>query len=129
MVNISLLYYFIKVAIHVDLLIHNWVFTFLYLKRLVCKTLPTIIVMHFLLLKDCIDDYTSTITDCRLSSEGFTYRGRINQTVSGKLCQRWDTTTPHDHRQTDLTTFPDDSISDAGNYCRSAFYMREKTLN
>ncbi|KAL4221447.1 hypothetical protein ACF0H5_019704 [Mactra antiquata] len=47
------------------------------------------------------------------------YQGRVNVTVSGKICQRWDTDIPHYVYYTYIdATFPDGSISDAQNYCR-----------
>ena len=51
-----------------------------------------------------------------LSQKQKDYRGTINITVGGIVCQRWDSQEPHPHR------FPPDSLSTAGlaeNWCRN----------
>ena len=45
--------------------------------------------------------------------------GRISKTISGKTCQRWDSQSPHRHGNTDQSLFPDQTLSDAGNFCRN----------
>ena len=42
-------------------------------------------------------------------------------TLSGKLCQHWNSTKPPEHSYSDAT-FPDATIEDALNYCRNPVY-------
>ena len=51
--------------------------------------------------------------------DGFAYKGYLNITEEGLPCQRWDAQFPHEHDDTDAENFPDDSLSDANNYCRN----------
>jgi len=48
--------------------------------------------------------------------DGSDYRGRIAHTVSGKMCQRWDSQSPNAHKQT--SEFKEGSGLDE-NYCRN----------
>ena len=50
---------------------------------------------------------------------GKEYAGKLSVTVSGKTCQRWDSQTPHVHDNTNPDWFPDNTLSDAANYCRN----------
>ena len=68
-----------------------------------------------------IHDITSlSFLACRHTTAGTEYRGHIATTASGKVCQRWDTTTPHPHPYVNAD-FPEDgnSITSANNYCRN----------
>ena len=58
------------------------------------------------------------VADCRPTYLGTTYKGTRSRTVSGHICHRWDATTPYSHGFT-AEDFPDDSLSDANNYCRN----------
>ncbi|KAK3589344.1 hypothetical protein CHS0354_009985 [Potamilus streckersoni] len=53
--------------------------------------------------------------DCVRNSQ--TYTGKRNCTISGRTCQAWISTHPHDHFY-NSHHFPDRSVSEAGNYCR-----------
>ncbi|KAK3594441.1 hypothetical protein CHS0354_015439 [Potamilus streckersoni] len=53
--------------------------------------------------------------DCFRSTTEYT--GKRNCTISGRTCQAWISTHPHDHRYTSQD-FPDGSLSKVGNYCR-----------
>nr|XP_055041453.1 plasminogen-like [Misgurnus anguillicaudatus] len=53
--------------------------------------------------------------DC-MHSTGEDYRGKINITLSGDTCQRWDSQTPHTHGYTP-SAFPGKFLED--NYCRN----------
>ena len=57
--------------------------------------------------------------ECILDSKGVYYRGKINTTVSGMSCQRWDAQHPHKHRFKDASKFPDATLEDAANFCRN----------
>ncbi|XP_053404721.1 putative macrophage stimulating 1-like protein isoform X2 [Mercenaria mercenaria] len=58
----------------------------------------------------CIDCYPATPQE---------YIGRTNITKSGRLCQRWDSQSPHSHSYTDPQLYPDQSLAAANNYCRT----------
>ncbi|XP_078684409.1 apolipoprotein(a)-like isoform X2 [Branchiostoma floridae x Branchiostoma belcheri] len=60
-------------------------------------------------------DVTKCYDDCYLGNGG-DYRGRINVTSSGRICQRWDTQTPHAHSRTP-DNYPTSGLVD--NYCRN----------
>jgi len=60
----------------------------------------------------------SFIPDCKLTNLGTTYKGKRSQTVSGHICHRWDANIPYSHTFT-AEDFPDESLSDANNYCRN----------
>jgi len=47
--------------------------------------------------------------DCLTSTKGKKYKGKVNLTVTGRTCQRWDSQTPHTHRHKTLEE----------NYCRN----------
>uniref|UniRef100_A0A3Q2YMN8 Kringle domain-containing protein n=1 Tax=Hippocampus comes TaxID=109280 RepID=A0A3Q2YMN8_HIPCM len=54
--------------------------------------------------------------DVCVACNGEQYRGKVDQTESGKECQRWDSTRPHKH------TFQPKKYKDKGladNYCRN----------
>ncbi|XP_053374481.1 plasminogen-like [Mercenaria mercenaria] len=47
------------------------------------------------------------------------YQGQMMITETGRECQRWDSTFPHRHSYGSMALkFPDNSVSDAANYCR-----------
>ena len=54
-----------------------------------------------------------------MSLYGTEYTGTVDHTASGILCQRWDAQTPNIHTRTDPSKFPDETLGDAGNYCRN----------
>ena len=56
------------------------------------------------------------IKDCQIPTRSFLYEGVVSRTVSGRVCQRWDTQQPHAH---DYDTFADGSITQAANHCRN----------
>jgi len=62
----------------------------------------------------------SIIVDfCRIDTSIVEYAGKINKTVSGRTCQRWDSQSPHHHMQDNAEYFVDASLEDAANYCRN----------
>ena len=74
----------------------------------------------------------ASITICSLSYIIFTgenscvqidflpnYNGTINTTLNGMTCQRWDAQSPHKHQYTDPGLFPETTLEDAANYCRT----------
>jgi hypothetical protein len=47
------------------------------------------------------------------------YNGKVNFTANSVACQRWDSHTPHSHDYTDVMMYPEKTLGDAANYCRS----------
>ena len=47
------------------------------------------------------------------------YNGTVSSTLNGLTCQRWDSQHPHQHQYTDHNLFPEATLEDAGNYCRT----------
>ena len=45
----------------------------------------------------------------------------VSNTISGKICQRWDVDEPHTNQHQDVADFPPGTttLSDAENYCRN----------
>ncbi|XP_078701665.1 uncharacterized protein LOC144927803 [Branchiostoma floridae x Branchiostoma belcheri] len=58
-------------------------------------------------------DKSTTRKDCYVGN-GATYRGQVNTTDVGLVCQRWEDQTPHEHRFMDLSKY---GLSE--NYCRN----------
>ncbi len=56
---------------------------------------------------------------CKLTGTGQTYRGTLNTTKDGLECQRWDSQYPHVHTRDNDVMFPDNTVSEAENYCRN----------
>ncbi|CAH1786987.1 unnamed protein product, partial [Owenia fusiformis] len=57
--------------------------------------------------------------ECKTSSLGEQYRGQKTTTITGKTCQRWDQQYPHKHDRYNPAMFPDNSVAEAGNFCRN----------
>ena len=47
------------------------------------------------------------------------YNGLVSSTLHGFTCQRWDSQNPHQHHYTDPDLFPESTLQDAANYCRT----------
>jgi len=62
------------------------------------------------------DQPLSFDTSCFGDPNGISYRGALNVTVSGRLCQSWDSQYPHVHSRT-ADLFPNAVLQD--NYCRN----------
>ena len=56
-------------------------------------------------------------TDCL--QKGRFYRGEVSVTSSGKSCQYWMSQSPHSHDYNDPATFPDSTLTEAANFCRT----------
>nr|AAS83462.1 blue pigment protein precursor [Rhizostoma pulmo] len=54
--------------------------------------------------------------ECKMTTEGGDYRGKVSQTFDGVKCQAWDTQEPHRHSVT-AKTHPNDGLE--SNYCRN----------
>ncbi|CAH1786990.1 unnamed protein product, partial [Owenia fusiformis] len=57
--------------------------------------------------------------ECKSTKKGKEYEGTIAVTNSGKVCQAWSAQSPHKHGNTDASKFPDETLTDASNYCRN----------
>ncbi|GCB81845.1 hypothetical protein scyTo_0023181, partial [Scyliorhinus torazame] len=51
-----------------------------------------------------------------ITDRGFAYRGRVSKTKSEKICQKWTSSVPHEHRNTPAD-FPEKGLD--LNYCRN----------
>ena len=63
--------------------------------------------------------YCLSYLDCKLTDRGYNYTGQHKIAVSGQVCQRWDSQTPHPHNNNELSMFPDATLEDAANNCRN----------
>ena len=63
----------------------------------------------------------ATVTDCLAEEAGRDYLGTTSVTVNGRVCQRWDSDTPHVpvSTYTNEDLFLEGSLSAAENYCRN----------
>ena len=58
--------------------------------------------------------------ECKSTAEGSDYRGSKNTTVSGRDCQSWSASWPHEPNSDVIdSNFPDGSVEAAGNKCRN----------
>ena len=57
--------------------------------------------------------------ECLTTASGIGYRGRVDRTVGGLLCQRWDIQSPHTHKFNVDSWFPGGGVTRAENYCRN----------
>ena len=57
--------------------------------------------------------------DCITTYYGYDYVGQVSTTMSGFPCQRWDSLSPHVHKITSSSGFPEEDLSLAENYCRN----------
>ncbi|KAK2148431.1 hypothetical protein LSH36_498g02008 [Paralvinella palmiformis] len=71
---------------------------------------------HGLTSDDVILDFRTCEADCL--ELGKKYRGNKRLTLSGRMCQRWDSQLPHEHGFTS-DQFPDNSLGEASNFCRN----------
>jgi len=58
-------------------------------------------------------------SDCRDTTMGLEYKGKISVTKNGRSCQRWDAQAPHAHTRKDASKYPDATLADAADYCRN----------
>ena len=47
------------------------------------------------------------------------YNGSVRSTLKRLTCQHWDSQTPHKHQYTDPDMFPEATLKDVANYCRT----------
>jgi Kringle domain len=73
----------------------------------------------YLLYCSALIESLNNCSECRRSTLGTDYIGHRNTTVNGRTCQAWSSQFPHAHIYKDPRQFPDDTIEDAGNYCRN----------
>ena len=74
---------------------------------------------HYPYITEVHDDAQYPGSECRTTQLGHEYIGTISVTRSGIPCQRWTTEEYQLHDFKDETTYPDESIEAASNYCRS----------
>ncbi|XP_056001724.1 uncharacterized protein LOC125653240 [Ostrea edulis] len=65
----------------------------------------------FLSFAECMTTTTGKL-ECKLSVLGKEYRGKLNVTRNGRLCQAWSIKTPHTHRFSN-------ALRNSKNYCRN----------
>ncbi|KAL4222542.1 hypothetical protein ACF0H5_018581 [Mactra antiquata] len=46
------------------------------------------------------------------------YMGKLEASVDGHICQRWDEQDPHPHNHDNIAWFPETHLANASNYCR-----------
>jgi len=63
--------------------------------------------------------------ECKKTPKGAEYKGHLNVTVDGLLCQRWDQQIQHRHQFTDHYLFPDKNVTLANNFCRNPGASKE----
>lgn len=61
----------------------------------------------------------NTTNDCYTEGRSEDYTGTITTTVSGRTCQRWDSHYPHNPYVYDTDHMPENSLTEAENYCRN----------
>ncbi|KAL3890061.1 hypothetical protein ACJMK2_002358 [Sinanodonta woodiana] len=76
-----------------------------------CK--KELMVSQLGVVKETLHEFEVELTDCFINSQEYT--GKRNTTISGRVCQHWNSSIPHEHAH---YNFPDDSVDDAANYCR-----------
>ena len=61
---------------------------------------------------------TPTPVECvdKADRDGSEYRGTVSVTVSGNICQRWDSQFPNEHNR-NPENYPDSGLQE--NYCRN----------
>ena len=47
------------------------------------------------------------------------YNGTMTYTLNGLTCQRWDSQSPHRHHYTNPGLFPEETVEEVANYCRT----------
>ena len=63
--------------------------------------------------------FISVNANCKVSTLGGEFAGDVSETSGGIECQRWDSQSPHSHSLNDPRMFPDDTMDDVANKCRS----------
>ena len=57
---------------------------------------------------------------CKVTFDNdYSYTGNVSNTISGRLCQRWGSQSPHPHHQDVADYFPDASLNETANFCRN----------
>ena len=69
--------------------------------------------------ENAILDVKILISGCHSLDNGIDYSGTANKTIDGISCQRWSSQIPHSHNLTDPHGFVDDTIEEAGSFCRN----------
>ena len=59
------------------------------------------------------------VLGCYTLDDGFSYQGSVNKTLNGFQCQRWSWQTPHNHMYKSPIYYPDDTVANAGSFCRN----------
>ena len=61
--------------------------------------------------------YITYVLGCHVI--GIDYRGKSNKTIEGITCQPWSSLTPHRHAFNDAQYYLEDTMEEAGSFCRS----------
>ena len=60
-----------------------------------------------------------SVTDCKETEHGKEYKGKREVTKFGKTCRRWDSIAKLNPKYSSDVLYPDETITDAANYCRN----------
>ena len=72
-------------------------------------------------LQCCKNIQVNQLTFTDLDIHNTDCESHVSVGVAGVLCQFWSSQSPHSHQFTNVMRYPDASIEDAHNFCRSPY--------